>query len=153
MRPRSVILDLSIDQGGCIETSRPTTHSNPTFTDEEIIHYCIPNMTGVLGRTATHTLGNASWPFVQLIAEVGVEKALEVSPILKEWGLYKLREKSFIHTFMMHLKVGDSYELGRSIQAKSRKCGQEAVKAVQSGNQNFPDWKLLSTTSSISCAC
>ncbi len=87
MRPRSVIIDLSIDQGGCIETSRPTTHSNPTYIEEEIIHYCVPNMTGVLGRTATHALNNASWPYVQMIAEIGLEKALEVSPSLKR-GLY-----------------------------------------------------------------
>ncbi|NIP42777.1 MAG: alanine dehydrogenase, partial [Gammaproteobacteria bacterium] len=72
MRPRSVIIDLSIDQGGCIETSRPTTHSNPTFLEENVIHYCVPNMTGVLGRTATHTLNNGSWPFIQQIATVGV---------------------------------------------------------------------------------
>ena len=87
MRSRSVVIDLSIDQGGCIETSRPTTHSNPTYIDEEIIHYCVPNMTGVLGRTATHTLGNASWPFVQQIAEIGLEKALKANSALKR-GLY-----------------------------------------------------------------
>ncbi|MBU1662791.1 MAG: alanine dehydrogenase [Chloroflexi bacterium] len=87
MRPRSVIIDLSIDQGGCIETSRPTTHSNPTYIEEGVIHYCVPNMTGVLGRTATHALNNASWPFIQLIAEVGLEKALEQSPALQR-GIY-----------------------------------------------------------------
>jgi len=87
MRPRSVIIDLSIDQGGCIETSRPTTHSNPTYLEEDVIHYCVPNMTGVLGRTATHALNNASWPFVQMIAEIGLEKALDESPSLKR-GLY-----------------------------------------------------------------
>jgi alanine dehydrogenase len=87
MRSRSVIIDLSIDQGGCIETSRPTTHSNPTYIEEEIIHHCIPNMTGVLGRTATHTLGNASWPFVQMIAENGIEKSMELSPTLRN-GVY-----------------------------------------------------------------
>jgi alanine dehydrogenase len=87
MRPRSIIIDLSIDQGGCIETSRPTTHSNPTFIEEGVIHYCVPNMTGVLGRTATHTLGNASWPFIQQIAENGLEKSLETNPALRR-GLY-----------------------------------------------------------------
>ncbi len=87
MRPRSVIIDLSIDQGGSIETSRPTTHSNPTYTEEDIVHYCVPNMTGVLGRTATHALNNASWPFVRLIAEIGLENALDMNPSLKR-GLY-----------------------------------------------------------------
>ena len=87
MRPRSVIIDLSIDQGGCIETSRPTTHSNPTYIEEDIIHYCVPNMTGVLGRTATHAMNNASWPFVRQIAELGLEKAISTNSAL-ERGLY-----------------------------------------------------------------
>jgi alanine dehydrogenase len=87
MRPRSVIIDLSIDQGGCIETSRPTTHSNPTYVEEDIIHYCVPNMTGVLGRTATHALNNASWPFVRQIAEIGLDEALLKNAALKR-GLY-----------------------------------------------------------------
>lgn len=55
----AIIIDCSIDQGGCIETSRPTTHSNPTYLEEDVIHYCVPNMTGVLGRTATHVMSNA----------------------------------------------------------------------------------------------
>lgn len=87
MRPRSVIIDLAIDQGGCVETSRPTTHSNPTYVEEGVIHYCIPNMTGVLGRTATHVLNNASWQYVKLITDVGLEEALAQNPALKR-GLY-----------------------------------------------------------------
>jgi alanine dehydrogenase len=87
MRPRSIIIDLSIDQGGCVETSRPTTQSNPTYIEEGVIHYCVPNMTGVLGRTATHALNNASWPFIREIAEVGLEKALQRNTPLKR-GLY-----------------------------------------------------------------
>ena len=87
MRPRSIIIDLSIDQGGCIETSRPTTHSNPTYIEEDVIHYCVPNLTGVLGRTVTHALNNASWPYVQMIAEIGLDKALGKSPSLKR-GLF-----------------------------------------------------------------
>jgi alanine dehydrogenase len=82
MRPRSVILDIAIDQGGCVETSRPTSHQSPTFMAENVIHYCVPNMPGVLGRTATHALNNATWPFVQLIAASGTEAALEQSPAL-----------------------------------------------------------------------
>jgi alanine dehydrogenase len=70
-----VILDIAIDQGGCVETSRPTTHDSPTFVEERVIHYCVPNMPGVLGRTATHALANATWAYVQLLAE-GVEGAL-----------------------------------------------------------------------------
>jgi len=98
MRPRSVVIDLSIDQGGCIETSRPTTHSEPTYIDEKIIHYCVPNMTGVLGRSATHALGNASWPFVKTIAEIGIEKALEANEPLKR-GLYTYHGK-IVHPFL-----------------------------------------------------
>jgi alanine dehydrogenase len=79
MRPRSVVLDVAIDQGGCVETSRPTTHRNPTFVEENVIHYCVPNMPGVLGRTATHALNNATWPLVQLVARLGVEAAVAQS--------------------------------------------------------------------------
>jgi alanine dehydrogenase len=103
MRPRSVILDISIDQGGCIETSRPTTHSNPTYVDEDVIHYCVPNMTGVLGRTATHALNNASWEFVELIAEIGIEKALEASSALRR-GVYTH------HSEIVHAHLRDALE-------------------------------------------
>jgi alanine dehydrogenase len=82
MRPRSAILDIAIDQGGCVETSHPTSHRSPTFVSENVIHYCVPNMPGVLGRTATHALNNATWPFVQLIAAVGTEPALAQNPAL-----------------------------------------------------------------------
>jgi alanine dehydrogenase len=81
MRPRSVILDIAIDEGGCVETSRPTTHRNPTFIEENVIHYCVPNMAGVLGRTATHALNNATWPYVQQLAD-DIETALAADPAL-----------------------------------------------------------------------
>jgi alanine dehydrogenase len=74
MKPRSVIMDISIDQGGCVETSRPTTHRDPTFVEEGVIHYCVPNMTAVVARTATHAFNNAAWPFIQSIARDGLEK-------------------------------------------------------------------------------
>ncbi len=77
MRPRSVIMDISIDQGGCVETSRPTTHRDPVFVEENVIHYCVPNMTSVVARTATHAFNNAAWPFIQDIARDGVDAALE----------------------------------------------------------------------------
>ena len=82
MRPRSVILDIAIDQGGCVETSRPTAHRTPIFVEENVIHYCVPNMPGVLGRTATHALNNATWPFMQLIATHGAEAAIAQNPAL-----------------------------------------------------------------------
>ncbi|HBY08468.1 MAG TPA: hypothetical protein DEH22_12015 [Chloroflexi bacterium] len=104
MRPRSVVIDLSIDQGGCIETSRPTTHSNPTYIEEQVIHYCIPNMTGVLGRTATHALGNASWPFVEIIAELGLEKALNASTALNR-GVYT-HHSEIVHPHLLDALEG-----------------------------------------------
>jgi alanine dehydrogenase len=88
----AIIIDCSIDQGGCIETSRPTTHSNPTFLEEGVIHYCVPNMTGVLGRTATHVLSNAIWPYVSKIADLGLEKALKTNHALHN-GVYTTKGK------------------------------------------------------------
>ena len=82
MRPRSLIMDLSIDQGGCVETSRPTSHATPTYVAENIIHYCVPNMTGVVGRTATHALNNAACPYVHQIAQLGLDRALAANPAL-----------------------------------------------------------------------
>jgi len=76
MKPRSVIMDIAIDQGGCVETSRPTTHRDPTFVAEDVIHYCVPNMTSVVARSATHALTNASWPYVFGVAEHGISGAL-----------------------------------------------------------------------------
>ena len=69
-------MDVSIDQGGCVETSRPTTYQNPTYIEEGVIHYCVPNMTGVLARTTTHAFNNAAWPYIQEIAAKGLEQAL-----------------------------------------------------------------------------
>lgn len=76
MKPRSVIMDISIDQGGCVETSRPTTYQNPTYIEEGVIHYCVPNMTGVIARTTTHAVNNAAWPYIQEISSRGINQAL-----------------------------------------------------------------------------
>jgi alanine dehydrogenase len=83
MRPGSLIIDMSIDQGGCIETSRLTQHNQPTFVWENVIHYCVPNVPGVVGRTATHALLNAAWPFIQLVVEEGIDAAQEKSAALR----------------------------------------------------------------------
>ena len=87
LHSRSIIIDCSIDQGGCIETSRPTNHSNSTYIEEDVIHYCVPNMTGVLGRTATHAMSNATWPFITQIAAIGIDESLDNNPALKN-GVY-----------------------------------------------------------------
>ncbi len=83
MKPRSVILDLSIDQGGCIETSRPTNHGSPTYIVEEVLHYCVPNISGVLGRTASYALYVAAYPFFEIIAAEGFSEALQASAPLE----------------------------------------------------------------------
>ncbi len=76
MKPGSVIVDISIDQGGCAETSRPTTHSNPTYIVDEVVHYCVTNMPGAVARTSTFALNNVTLPFVLTLAEEGVRRAL-----------------------------------------------------------------------------
>jgi len=82
MRPRSLIMDISIDEGGSVETSRPTRHDRPTFIKEGVIHYCVPNMPSVVARTASHAHLNAVLPYVQLLAAEGLEGAMEKSPAL-----------------------------------------------------------------------
>ncbi len=76
MRPGTVIVDISIDQGGCFETSRPTTHAAPTYVDEGVVHYCVTNMPGAVARTSTVALNNATLPFVLALAERGWRRAL-----------------------------------------------------------------------------
>jgi len=75
MKPRSVIIDMSIDQGGCVETSRPTTHKSPTFIEHGVLHCCIPNYPAVVARTATHAFNNAAWPFMRTVAHEGFDAA------------------------------------------------------------------------------
>jgi alanine dehydrogenase len=76
LKPGSVLVDVAIDQGGCFESSRPTTHDTPTFVDEGVVHYCVTNMPGVVPRTSTFALNNATLPFVVAMADKGVIRAL-----------------------------------------------------------------------------
>ena len=76
MKSGSVIVDISIDQGGCFETSRPTTHDEPTFVIDGVVHYCVANMPGAVARTSTYALNNATLPFVLQLANRGVSEAL-----------------------------------------------------------------------------
>lgn len=71
MKPGAVIVDVAIDQGGCVETSRPTTHADPVFVVDNIVHYCVTNMPGAVGRTSTYALTNVTLPFAQKIAKLG----------------------------------------------------------------------------------
>ena len=69
MNPGSVVVDVAIDQGGCFETSKPTTHQQPTFVVDDVVHYCVSNMPGAVARTATQALNNVTLPFVLKLAE------------------------------------------------------------------------------------
>ncbi len=80
MKPGAVIIDVCIDQGGCVETSRPTTHADPTFVEQGIVHYCVTNMPGAVGRTSTYALCNVTFPYVRRIADVGIESAGACDP-------------------------------------------------------------------------
>jgi alanine dehydrogenase len=80
MKPGSVIIDVAIDQGGCVATSRPTTHSSPTFVVEDVVHYCVTNMPGAVGRTSTFALCNVTLPWVLQIADRGLLQAAEQLP-------------------------------------------------------------------------
>jgi alanine dehydrogenase len=82
MRPGSVIIDISIDQGGSVETSRMTTHSNPTFVEEGVVHYCVGNMPGAVPNTSTYALTNVTLPYALAIAEQGLEDSLRADPAL-----------------------------------------------------------------------
>ncbi|MDA0681343.1 MAG: alanine dehydrogenase [Proteobacteria bacterium] len=82
MRPGSVLVDISIDQGGCFETSRPTTHAEPTYIVDEVVHYCVTNMPGAVPRTSTFALTNVTLPFVKSLANLGWREALRRDPHL-----------------------------------------------------------------------
>lgn len=82
MKEGSVLVDVSIDQGGCFETSRPTTHTNPTFTKEGVVHYCVANMPGAYPQTSTHALTNATLRYVKALAKFGAEKVCEELPVM-----------------------------------------------------------------------
>ena len=77
MRRGSVIVDVAIDQGGCVETSKPTTHAIPTYIVDDVVHYCVANMPGGVPRTSTLALNNATLPFLSKLANKGYEKALK----------------------------------------------------------------------------
>jgi alanine dehydrogenase len=92
MQKGSVIVDVSIDQGGCVETAKPTTHSDPVFEVDGIIHYCVANMPGAVPRTSTFALTNETLPYVQTIADSGLLKAIQKDPALKR-GLNTFKGK------------------------------------------------------------
>jgi len=82
MRPGSVLVDIAIDQGGCAETSRPTTHHNPVYVEEGVTHYCVANMPAAYSRTATQALTNVTYRYIELIADYGLAEACQRQPPL-----------------------------------------------------------------------
>jgi alanine dehydrogenase len=84
MRPGTVVVDISIDQGGCFETSRPTTHDAPTYVEAGVVHYCVTNMPAAVARTSTVALNNATLPFVLALASRGWREALRRDPHLRD---------------------------------------------------------------------
>jgi alanine dehydrogenase len=82
MKPGSVLVDISIDQGGCAETSRPTTHLDPVYVEENVTHYCVANMPAAYARTATQALTNVTYRYIELLADLGLEEACRKQPAL-----------------------------------------------------------------------
>jgi alanine dehydrogenase len=103
MKPGSVLVDVSIDQGGCFETSRPTTHAAPTYVVDGVVHYCVANMPGAAPRTSSEALNNATLPFGLLLADHGL-KALEMNPHLA-------RGLNVLHGKITHPAVAEALKL------------------------------------------
>ena len=107
MKPGSVIIDVAIDQGGCIETSRPTTHRQPTYVVDDVVHYCVTNMPGAVGRTSTFALCNVTLPWVVHIAEKGIDSSISESKPLRESlniHLGKVTNQAVAQTFDMQFE-------------------------------------------------
>src|SRR5882757_1065416 len=116
MKPGAVVVDISIDQGGCFETSRPTTHAAPTYLEEGVVHYCVTNMPGAVARTSTVALNNATLPFVLAIADRGWRGALSEDPHLRN-GLNICRGR------VTHPAVAG--DLGRTFTPPGQVLGEE----------------------------
>lgn len=84
MAAGSVVVDVAVDQGGCIETCKPTSHLQPTFEVDGVVHYCVPNMPGVVARTSTYALNNATFRYASVIAQMGIEEAIAKKPALEK---------------------------------------------------------------------
>jgi len=102
MRPGSVLVDIAIDQGGCAETSRPTTHHDPVYVEEGVTHYCVANMPGAYARTATQALTNVTYRYIELLADSGLAEACERQPALLG-GINVMRGK------LTHRAVADAH--------------------------------------------
>ena len=103
MKPGSVVVDVSVDQGGCIETTKPTTHHNPTFVEEGVTHYCVANMPGAVPYTSTISLSNATFAYVKELANNGVNVFKNNKPLLKGLNTYQGK--------ITHAAVANSFNL------------------------------------------
>ena len=113
MKPRSVAVDVAVDQGGCFETTKPTTHADPVYEVDGIVHYCVANMPGAVPRTSTFALNNATFPYTMALANKGVEKAVAETPGLLPG----------VNTFKGHITCGPVAES----QGKASKTFDELV--------------------------
>jgi alanine dehydrogenase len=104
MRPGTVLVDVAVDQGGCIETCRPTTHENPTYIIDDVVHYCVANMPGAVPYTSTLALTNATLPYAIRLATQGWKKACQDSTELRN-GL------NVIHGEVVYKAVADAFSL------------------------------------------
>ena len=111
MKPGSVVIDVAIDQGGCFESSRPTSHSQPTYVEDDVVHYCVTNMPGAVGRTSTFALCNVTLPWVLQLARRGVTQALrELPPIAAAANIHqgRLTNAAVAESFGMPLQPLDA---------------------------------------------
>ena len=104
MKPGSVIVDVAVDQGGCVETIHPTSYSKPTYTVDGVVHYGVPNIPAAVPRTATHALTNATLPWALEIADKGLTKAIVENPALA-WGV------NVISGHVVHPAVAASFRM------------------------------------------
>ncbi len=104
MKPGAVIIDVAIDQGGCVETSKPTTHSNPIYREYDVIHYCVTNIPGAVACTSTHALANVTLPYAIAIADKGYERAARENPAI-------LRGINIVKGMLANKAVADAFGL------------------------------------------
>jgi alanine dehydrogenase len=104
MKPGGVFVDIAIDQGGCAETSRPTTHDQPVYVEEGVTHYCVANMPGAYARTATQALTNVTYRYIELLADLGLKDACQRDPAL-------LTGINILHGKLTHRAVADAHGL------------------------------------------
>lgn len=104
MKSGSVIIDVAIDQGGCMETSRPTTHQSPTYIVDEVVHYCVTNMPGAVGRTSTFALCHATLPYIMQLAQRGIEASIQELPAI-------LQAANIVRGKITYAPVAEAFDL------------------------------------------